>query len=68
MQKRRPAKPNRTIEAVLHQRPVDGMIDGILLNEMKQIADRREFATAERVALQVSWYLHAIVAQNVQKL
>jgi hypothetical protein len=68
MQKRRPAKPNPTIEAILHRRPVDGMIDGILLNEMKQIAERKEFAAAERVALQISWYLHAVVAQKVQKL
>lgn len=61
-------KPDRNVEAVLHQRPVSGMIDGILLDEMKQITDRREFAAAERVALQVSWYLHAVLGPKVQKI
>ncbi len=66
--KRRGVKPNPNIETVLHRRPVAGMIDGILLNELRQITDLKEFAAAERVALQVSWHLHAVIAQKIPRI
>lgn len=66
--KRRVVKPDSNIEAVLHRRPVAGMIDGILLNELRQITDPKAFAAAERVALQVSWHLHAVLVQKIPRI
>jgi hypothetical protein len=64
-----PGKPNRSIEASLHQGPVTGMLDSILLSEMRQICDDDEgLAEAQRAALEMSWWLHALVAQRVTRI
>jgi hypothetical protein len=65
MSKRR-SKPNRNREEVLHHTPVTGMLDTTLLSELRIIFDDSEkLDRAQRIAMQVSWRLHAIVARKV---
>ena len=60
-------KPNRSVEEILHHSPVDGMIDEFLLSEIRLMPECRgeDFAQAERIALQMSWFLHAITSRTV---
>jgi hypothetical protein len=66
---KRGAKPNRLVEQSLHHGPVTGMLDPILLNEMRQMSEHGEdLAAAQQAAMQASWRLHALVARRVPKL
>jgi hypothetical protein len=66
---RRDDKPHPTFEAVLHQTPVTGMLDSILLNELRQQCDSEAtFGRAQRIALRMSWQLHALLAQNIPRI
>lgn len=60
-------KPNRSVEEILHHSPVDGMIDEFLLSEIRLMPAFRgeDFARAERTALQMSWFLHALAGRKV---
>jgi hypothetical protein len=65
----RDEKPHPTFEAVLHQTPVTGMLDSILINELRQQCDTgADFARAQRIALRMSWHLHALIGQKVQRI
>ena len=61
---------NRIVEQSLHHGPVTGMMDSVLLDELRTVrtATVEELVTAQRAALQVSWRLHALVARRVPKL
>jgi hypothetical protein len=71
---RRGVKPNREVEEFLHHSPVAGMVDAVLLSEMRnlRIKDRAELVeaqrAAQRTAMQMSWQLHALVARQVGRL
>lgn len=68
MAKRR-GMPNRSREEVLHHSPVTGMLDTILLSELRIIFDDgQKLDAAQRVAMQMSWRLHALVARKVDGL
>lgn len=60
-------KPNRGVEEALHHGPVGGMIDEFLLSEIRLMprASGEDMAAAERKAMQMSWYLHAVVSRKV---
>jgi len=71
---RRGTKPNRNVEESLHHSPVTGMIDAILLGEMRHLRNsggrdadgaRR---TAQQTAMQMSWQLHALIANKFPPL
>jgi hypothetical protein len=62
-------KPHPTFEAVLHQTPVTGMLDSILINELRQQCDSEAgFTRAQRIALRMSWHLHALLGKKVQRI
>jgi hypothetical protein len=65
----RGAKPNRRVEEALHHSPVTGVIDAILIGEIRRVGDGRgnEVAAAHRTAMEVSWQLQTIVARHAQK-
>jgi hypothetical protein len=66
---KRGTKPNRMVEQSLHHGPVTGMLDPILLGELRQISERgEELAAAQQIAMQTSWRLHAIVARRIPKV
>jgi hypothetical protein len=57
------------VEQSLHHGPVTGMLDPILLSEMRQMSEGGEdLAAAQRAAMQTSWQLHAILANKLPKL
>jgi hypothetical protein len=63
---RRRITPNRHREETLHHGPVTGMLDAVLVSELRMLIDDGEKrAAAQRVAMQVSWRLHALVARKV---
>lgn len=65
----RDEKPHPTFEAILHQTPVTGMLDSILLSELRQQCDSEAtFSRAQRLAMQISWQLHALLGQKVQRI
>ncbi|HEX4112503.1 MAG TPA: hypothetical protein VH020_08200 [Stellaceae bacterium] len=57
------------VERSLHHGPVTGMLDPILLSEMRQLSDGEDdLAAAQRTAMQTSWQLHAVIAHKLPKL
>lgn len=64
----RGAKPNRRTEQLLHHGPVTAVVDTIMLGEIRQIGngDGRARTEAHRIASQMAWKLHTLVARRVQ--
>jgi hypothetical protein len=62
-------KPNRDIEEMLHHGPITGMLDPILLDEMRYLRDGGNAAldAAQRSALDMSWRLHDLVFQKASR-
>jgi hypothetical protein len=60
-------KPHPTFEAVLHQTPVTGMLDAILLGELQHdFGGGAPLRRAQRIALRMSWQLHALLGQRFE--
>jgi hypothetical protein len=64
---KRGEKPNRNVEESLHHSPVTGMLDGILLREIRTVCPgtNQDLAAAEQAALQMSWHLHAVLGRKL---
>lgn len=63
----RGAKPNPRTERILHHGPVTGVVDTILLGEIRQIGNGSGDARtqAHRIASQMAWRLHTLAARRV---
>ena len=64
------AKPNRRTEQMLHHGPVTGVVDTILLSEIRQVGngDPAARTEAQRVAMQMAWRLHTLAARRAQRI
>jgi hypothetical protein len=65
----RTPRPNRDAEEKLHHSPVTGMLDSVLLDEIRFLRDPSAAAldAAQRAALDMSWRLHDLVFQKAPR-
>ena len=56
----KPIKPDQTIETRLHHGPILGVIDNILLSEIRSLLRGTDLTEAYKVALKISWQLQAV--------
>jgi hypothetical protein len=64
----RGSKPNRRVEEALHHRPVTGVVDSILLGEIRRNGNGQgdDVQAAHRTAMQTAWDLQRLVARQTR--